>query len=94
MNYKDGHTEESGMNYNEGRISDHDELNEMFHEDEHIDEASRTDVDTDKKVFVKQMPVDNQAFNGEGGFGSVLGVVLVIVAISFILAALFIRMLI
>lgn len=61
------------------------ELDDMCHDIGDAVGSYESDVD---KVFVKK-DVSN-----EGGYGTVLGVVMVIVSISFILAALFIRMLI
>ncbi len=88
------------MNYNnaedhERKIkSSRDELNKMFvPEVIKEDESRKSKISPDNKVLVKERPSGNRA-NNEGGYGSVLGVILVIVAISFILTALFIRMMI
>lgn len=48
---------------------------------------------SDSKVFVKTNQNVSSFSNSEGGYGSVLGVILVIVSISFIISALFIAIL-
>lgn len=66
------------------------ELNEMF---DSKDEVKRDDDTLDKssgKVLVKTN--DTSISTNENGYGSVLGFVLVIISVSFILSALFIRM--
>ena len=86
-------------------ISERDkELDEMFlgyeieKTEEEINAASKSvetisKIDnTYSKVYMKTN--DTKTHSYDGGYGSVLGVVLVIISISFILAALFIRMLI
>lgn len=72
----------------------HNELSEMFNHDQtKVDEASKNSISTDNKVLVKKKSNENIA-SSEGGFGTISGVILIIVAISFILTALLIRMMI
>ncbi len=72
--------------------SDDKELDAMFSSvnsgSQVVEKSGSTDVKSDQKVLVKT----NNHFD-DGGYGSVFGVVLVIISISFILAALFIQML-
>lgn len=75
-----------------------DELMEMFSNDENNSKSqdfNNLEEKKDGKVLVKS---DNVSYGAskinDSGYGSVLGVILIIVAMSFILAALIIRVLI
>lgn len=95
-----------GINSGEDRFSEDTsrELADMFLNDEKTesekynngvgktDESISRIAEESPKVLMKTNDIKTHSY--DGGYGSVLGVVLVIISISFILAALFIRMLI
>lgn len=71
-------------------VNDELELEKMLNETEEAKEEKKQVVEekSDNKVLVKKRESSN-----EGGYGTVFGVVLVIISITFILSGLFIRML-
>ena len=71
-------------------VNDELELEKMLNEAEEAKEDKKQVVEekSDNKVLVKKRESSN-----EGGYGTVFGVVLVIISITFILSGLFIRML-